>query len=53
MYYAGSVGLAKVKEILEAMGEKPAALLTECVEKGWDLESDGLKQRLSAVRSKL
>merc|ERR1719188_309295 len=53
MFYAGSVGLPKVKEVLEAMGEKPAALLSECVANGWDLNSEALKTRLSSQRSKL
>lgn len=53
MYYAASVGLPKVKAALEKLGVKPAALLNECVSKGWNFESEGFKQRLSALQSKL
>mmetsp|Transcript_12877 Transcript_12877/g.36659 ORF Transcript_12877/g.36659 Transcript_12877/m.36659 type:complete len:432 (+) Transcript_12877:91-1386(+) len=53
MHFAASVGLPKVLDTLEKMNVKPAALLKECVEKGWTMDSDGLKQRLSQVRSKL
>lgn len=53
MYYANSVGLPTVLSTLESLKVQPAALLKECVEKGWTLDSDGLKQRLSAVHSKL
>mmetsp|Transcript_10454 Transcript_10454/g.19243 ORF Transcript_10454/g.19243 Transcript_10454/m.19243 type:complete len:435 (+) Transcript_10454:45-1349(+) len=53
MYYANAVGLPTVMSTLESMKLKPAALLKECVEKGWTLDSDGLKQRLSIVHSKL
>lgn len=53
MYYANSVGLPTVMSTLESMKVKPAALLKECVEKGWTLDSDGLRQRLAVVHSKL
>merc|ERR1712032_279065 len=53
MYYANSVGLSTVMSTLEAMKIKPAALLKECVEKGWTLESKELEQRLATIQSKL
>lgn len=53
MYFASSVGLPKVLDTLEKMNVKPSSLLRECVEKGWTLESEELKQRLVQVRSKL
>jgi len=53
MHYANSLGLSTVLATLEKMKVKPSALLQECVEKGWTLESDGFKERLSAMRSKL
>jgi len=53
MHFAGSVGLPKVLDTLQKMSVKPSALLKECVEKGWTLDSEGLTQRLAQVRSKL
>lgn len=53
MFYAASIGFPKVKATLEKMGVKPAKLLDECVEKGWDFESEGFKKRLTALQSKL
>jgi len=53
MYYANSVGLQTVLKTLESLKVKPSALLTECVEKGWTLESDAFKARLAGVRSKM
>jgi len=53
MYYANSVGLSTVLKTLETLKVKPAALLTECVEKGWTLDGDAFKARLASVRSKL
>jgi len=53
MYYANTVGLPNVLKTLEALKVKPAALLQECVANGWTLDSDGLKNRLTASSSKL
>merc|ERR1712187_227852 len=49
MYYANSVGLPTVLKTLEALKVTPASLLVECVEKGWNLDSDALKKRLSTI----
>merc|ERR1719161_533652 len=46
MQFATSVGLPKVLETLEKMGEKPAALLKMCVDKGWKLNSKELQKHL-------
>lgn len=53
MFYGNAVGLSVVKAALESMKVKPAALLQECVEKGWTLESEGFKKRLTELRAKL
>jgi len=53
MYYADSVGLPSVLKTLEELKVQPAALLKECVDKGWTLDSAGLKSRLSNIHSKL
>jgi len=53
MFYANSVGLPTVLKTLESLKVKPAALLVECVEKGWTLDSDAFSARLVAHRSKL
>lgn len=53
MFYANAVGLSAVKSGLERLGVKPAALLSECVEKGWTLTSEGFQKRLAAARAKL
>merc|ERR1719321_1546685 len=52
MQFATSVGLPKVLETLEKMGEKPADLLKMCVEKGWKLNSKELQNHLQQ-KSKL
>merc|ERR1712151_387166 len=43
MHYAGTIGLSKVVEILASQKSKPAALLEECVSKGWTLDSKELE----------
>lgn len=53
MFYANSVGLSTVLETLEALNVEPSALLKECVQKGWTLDSDAFKARLAGPRSKL
>lgn len=53
MYYANSVGLDTVMKTLVALKVEPAALLRECVENGWTLDSDAFKARLASTRSKL
>merc|ERR1712048_132975 len=53
MYYAASVGLPAVHTALEKMGVKQANLLKECVQNGWNFESEGFKQRLAGIRAKL
>eukprot|EP00928_Gymnodinium_smaydae_P030371 TRINITY_DN22617_c0_g1_i1.p1 TRINITY_DN22617_c0_g1~~TRINITY_DN22617_c0_g1_i1.p1 ORF type:complete len:396 (-),score=94.19 TRINITY_DN22617_c0_g1_i1:188-1375(-) len=52
MQWASAVGLATVQERLEAMGEKPAELLKECVKNNWRLNSKGFTKRISDTWAK-
>lgn len=51
MQWATAMGLPKVLEKLEAMRIKPAALLRECVDKGWSLRSKDFNKRVEAAWS--
>jgi len=53
MCYANAVGLPAVLKTLEELGVKPAALLQECVDKGWTLDSAAFTERLTHLHSKL
>lgn len=47
MQWASAVGLPTVLEKLKAMGEKPAALLEECVANKWKLNSKDFTKRIA------
>mmetsp|Transcript_56095 Transcript_56095/g.159093 ORF Transcript_56095/g.159093 Transcript_56095/m.159093 type:complete len:705 (-) Transcript_56095:185-2299(-) len=46
MQWATAVGLPKVLEKLEAMGEKPSELLKDCVKNKWSLKSKDFVNRI-------
>jgi len=46
MQWASAEGLPKVLSKLEAMGEKPSALLKECVQNKWKLNSKEVAKRI-------
>lgn len=53
MQWATAVGLPVVLERLEKLGHTPSALLKECVEKKWKLNSKDLQKRIQQAWSKL